>query len=63
MKVALIGGGAFVIGKILNPLLSKLLDESSTQKGDMAFRAVDKQDSFSVYDESGEEVLQIDKGE
>lgn len=62
LKLILIGGGTFIAGKVLGPLFSKLLEEQSTKNGSTAFQTIDDKTSFSVYDDSGEEILQIDKG-
>ncbi|MGD0977362.1 MAG: hypothetical protein ABR875_03670 [Minisyncoccia bacterium] len=72
LKILLIGSGTFLVVRIFGPLFSKFLNTSLAKNeplqhiGDnnsTAFRVVNGQKSFSVYDESGEEILQIDKGE
>ena len=67
----LIGSGTFLVQKILNPLFSGFLKDSPAKiapppdkpdKTDFGnFKIVDNKKSLSVYDNSGEEVLQIDK--
>ncbi len=68
LKIILIGGGAFVVGKILNPLFSKFSD-SPLAKSDLSikheastFKVIEDKKSLSIYDASGEEIFQIDKG-
>lgn len=68
LKIILIGGGTLIVGKILGPLFSRFLDNSSTKTDSFTktnfrdFRVVENKKILSVYDSSGEEVLQIDKG-
>jgi hypothetical protein len=64
LKIALIGSGTFIAGKILGPLLSKSPNVSNTvspRDNSSAFNVVENGQFLSVYDSSGEEVLQIDK--
>ncbi len=74
LKILFIGSGMFIMGKVLGALFSKswsssLFREKPLKKslskrvktGSLAFRVVDNDSTFSVYDESGEEVFQIDK--
>ncbi len=60
LKVMFLGGGTLIAGKILSPLIG-LLDGPSEKKGSEAFRAAEDDASMSIYDDSGAEVLQIDK--
>ena len=63
LKVVLIGGASFIVGKVLGSLLSKFMDGSSVKNDSIAssFKFVEDKKSLYVYDISGEEVLQIDK--
>ena len=66
LKIVLIGGGTLLVGKVLNPLFSAL-DDSSAKIGlpektaPKAFHVVENKKIFSIYDNSGEEIFQIDK--
>lgn len=68
LKIIFIGSGALLMEKVLGPLFSRFVDDSSaktdsftkTNSGD--FRIIENKKILSVYDSSGEEVLQIDKG-
>jgi len=73
LKIILIGSGTFLVGKILEPLFSKSLfsDEPLAKTNSLtkinggdshAFRVVEDKKSLSIYDNSGEEIFQIDKG-
>jgi len=65
LKILLIGSGVLVVGKILSPLLSRSLNGSSpgpaAQNNLRAFRVVENKKILSIYDNSGEEIFQIDK--
>ncbi len=67
LKIILVGSGLFMAEKVLGPLFSRFLGNSftKTDSSDKAsfrdFRVVEGKKSLSVYDDSGEEVLQIDK--
>ncbi len=61
VKIVLIGGASFMVGKILGPLYSKFLPGPSTKKDSTAFKISEDSKGLSVYDSSGEEVLYIDK--
>lgn len=68
LKIILIGVGTFFAGKILNPFFSKSLDNSSDKKAlsknkSSTFRVIENKKFLSIYDDSGEEVFQIDKTE
>jgi hypothetical protein len=63
LKIALIGSASFMAGKILGPALSKFLDGLSEKKDPIAYKVAEDKKSLYVYDDSGEEVLQIDKSE
>jgi hypothetical protein len=63
IKVMLIGGASFITGKILAPLLSKSLnnlDSPRAQNDPVTFNIVENKKTLSVYDNSGEEIFQID---
>jgi hypothetical protein len=68
IKIVLIGSASFIVGKILGPLFSRSLDNPfaktnlpvKTKSG--TFRIVENKKILSVYDNSGEEIFQIDKG-
>ena len=62
LKIALIGSASFIVGKILGPLFSKFLDNSSSKTSSGSFRIVEDKKVLSIYDNSGEEIFQIDKG-
>lgn len=62
IKILLIGSASFMAGKVLGPLISKFSDNSSAKSNSTAFKVVENNKSFSVYDGSGEEIFQIDKG-
>lgn len=61
LKLVLIGGTSLVVGKIFGPFISKFLDGSPNVDHSSAFRIAEDKQSLFVYDDSGEEVLQIDK--
>jgi hypothetical protein len=67
LKIILIGSGVLLAEKILSPLFSKLPADSSTKtnlaapRGSGTFRVVENKKILSVYDNSGEEIFQIDK--
>lgn len=64
----LLGSGAFVVEKFLGPLFSRFSNSSSAKTdsvnkaGSRDFRVVENNKGLSIYDSSGEEILQIDKG-
>jgi len=68
LKIIFIGSGALLMEKVLGPLFSRFLDDSSAKTDPPSktsfrdFRVVEGKKGLSVYDSSGEEVLQIDKG-
>ena len=68
ITVILIGGGAFIVEKILTPLLSKFVNNKPIAKAGSSNRAVfsgfqivENKKRLSIYDNSGEEIFQIDK--
>ena len=67
LTVMLIGSGAFLLEKILTPLFSRFLNDSSAKTGlskktDFKdFQVAENKKGLFVYDDSGEEVFQIDK--
>lgn len=69
LKIILVGSGTLAVGKVLSPALLKFFDGSST-KTDLLpktktsfgeFQVVENEKILSVYDDSGEEIFQIDK--
>lgn len=70
LKILLVGSGTLLVGKIFNPFFSKFSDNSfaktdsssktKTSLGD--FEVVENEKKLSIYDDSGEEIFQIDKG-
>ncbi|MCX6701993.1 MAG: hypothetical protein NTX96_02235 [Candidatus Zambryskibacteria bacterium] len=71
LKIILIGSGTLLIGRVLGPLFSKFLNDSFTKTNSFAktnpivstdFRIVENKNLLSVYNNSGEEIFQIDKG-
>lgn len=76
LKIVLIGSASFVVGRIFGPIVSgvtKLTEntentggrndkiESLSQTDPGSFKVIEDKNFFSVYDESGEEVFQVDK--
>ena len=68
LAIMLIGSGTFLVQKVLSPLFSGFFNDSPAKispplnKTDFGnFQVVENKKSLSVYDNSGEEVLQIDK--
>jgi hypothetical protein len=61
LKIILIGSGTLLAGKVLGPLFSSLLDDSSTKNDSTAFKVSEDEKNLSIYDSSGEEIFQIDK--
>lgn len=67
LKIVLIGGTSFIVGKILGPLFSRFLgslpaEANSSKVHSTEFHVVENQKRLSIYDNSGEEIFQIDKG-
>lgn len=62
LKVLLIGTASFIVGKISGPLLSGFFGDSFSKSESTLFRVVENKKRLSVYDDSGEEIFQIDKG-
>jgi hypothetical protein len=66
LKVALIGSGAILMEKILTPLFSGFLNNSSAKTGSLdktgfkSFQIVEDKEKLSIRDSSGEEIFQID---
>ena len=66
LKIILVGSGTLLAGKVLGPLSSKFLDgsfnktDSSTKNDFRDFQIVENEKILSVYDNSGEEIFQID---
>lgn len=67
LAVMLIGSGTFLVSKILSPLLSGFLNNSPAKTnlpnktGFGGFQIAENKKGLSVYDNSGEEILQIDR--
>ena len=67
LAVMLIGSGTFLVQKVLGPLFSGFLNDSSgktilpNKTSFDSFQVVENKKTLSVYDNSGEEILQIDK--
>jgi len=68
LKIIFIGAGAFLMEKVLGPLFSRFSDDSFAKTDSLNktsfkdFQVVENKKNLSIYDSSGEEVLQIDKG-
>jgi len=69
LKIIFIGSGALIMEKILGPFFSTsfgqrveapLVDKPKKRR-QTAFNIVDNNEVFSVYDESGEQIFEIDK--
>ncbi len=66
LKIILIGSGAFLMEKVLTPLFSMFLNDSSAKTGSLNktgfrdFKIVENKEKLSIYDSSGEEIFQID---
>jgi len=60
LKILLVGGSTLVVGKVLGPLFSGSVTVMP-KKNLSPFHVSDTTGSFSVYDDTGEEILQIDK--
>jgi len=61
LKIILIGSGTLIAGKILGPLFSKSSSILPSKSNSSAFKVLEDNQFLSIYDSSGEEVLQIDK--
>ena len=61
LKIILFGGGALIVGKILSPLFSKSSSTTLSEQDFSTFKVIEDKRFLSIYDSSGEEVLQIDK--
>ena len=69
LKIIFIGSGALLAEKFLTPLFSFFSNDSSPKaKTDSLnktsfrnFRIIEDKKNLSIYDSSGEEILQIDK--
>lgn len=70
LKILLIGSGTLLVGKIFNPFFSKFSNDSFTKTDSSSetktslgdFEVVENEKKLSIYDDSGEEIFQIDKG-
>lgn len=69
LKTILIGGGAVLVEKIFGPVLQPFISglsarNDSTKKAILRnFHIVEDKKVLSIYDSTGEEIFQIDKGE
>lgn len=66
LKLALIGGGLFIVGKVLSPILSKFSTESEekAEGGSVQnFTMVKNDKNISVLDEKGEQIFEIDNSQ
>lgn len=68
LKIILVAVGAFFAGKILDPFIPRSSGGSSAKRvvykeKPSVFRVAENKQFLSIYDGSGEEVLQIDKTE
>ena len=67
LKIILIGSGTLIAGKILGPLFSKSptflqpVSKLPAKKESPHFSVSEDEQYMSIYDSSGEEILQIDK--
>lgn len=69
LKIILIGGGTILVGKVFGPLFLRFLDgsytktnSSTTKTNSTDFQVVQNNRRLSIYDNSGEEIFQIDDG-
>jgi hypothetical protein len=65
LKIIFISSGTLLAEKILGPLLSFLDAQSAKSDSSTSFRnfrVVEDKKVLSVYDSSGKEILQIDRG-
>lgn len=66
LKIIFIGSGVLLAEKVLGPMFSKFLDgssaktDSSNKTSFKDFQVVEDKKGLSVYDSTGEEILQID---
>ncbi|MDO8571498.1 MAG: hypothetical protein Q7R79_02370 [bacterium] len=61
LRIILIGSGTLIAGKVLGPLLSKSSGIALAKNNSSEFNVTEDNQFLSIYDASGEEVLQIDK--
>lgn len=70
LKIIFIGSGVFLMERVLGPVLSFFNDspaktDAKTSSSDKisfkGFQVVEDKKALSIYDSSGEEILQIDK--
>ncbi|MCX6751586.1 MAG: hypothetical protein NT161_02350 [Candidatus Nomurabacteria bacterium] len=62
LKILLFGGGAIVLGKVLGPTISKLIDGPSTETNFQNFKTVENKKGLTIFDKTGEEIFEIDNG-
>jgi hypothetical protein len=60
LKIMLIGGGTVVLGKVLGPVLSKLVDGASGETNFRNFKMAENRKGLTVYDKKGEEIFIMD---
>src|SRR3989344_1518107 len=65
LKLMALGGGAFVLGKVLGPSMSFFPREQSLDKEFFFknFRVVEKGDTLGFFDRLGNEILNLEKDE
>lgn len=62
LKIMLIGSGTLLLGRVLSPLFSKFFDDFFAKSSPGPFQVVENNKKLSIYDNSGEEIFQIDNG-
>ena len=62
IKVLLIGGTSFIVGKTLGPLFSRFFEATpaNSKNESTAFNIIQNNKKLSIFDDSGEEIFQID---
>lgn len=60
LKLVLFGGGSLIAGRVLGPFLSAF-GEDQKESQTSSFKIVEDEKILTIFDNSGVEVLQIDK--
>ena len=60
LKLALIGGGIFVVSKVLVPLFGRIANGPSVEHDLENFKTVENKNGLTVYDKSGQEIFVMD---
>lgn len=60
LKIIFVGSGVLLMERVLGPLFSRFSGNSKTSFKN--FRVTENNKRLSIYDSSGEEIFQIDKG-